>query len=64
MIAFAGFPKGRSIVFTDEATFSSPEFARDIFVTDQSNGDQLSRTTQPYDVSGSLINLGWEVELL
>lgn len=64
MIAFTGFPKGRSIVFTDEAAFSSPEFARDLLVTDQPNGDQLSRATQPYDVSGSLVDLGWEVELL
>ena len=64
MIAFTGLPKGRSIVFTDQATFSSPEFARDLFVTDQPNGDQLSRPTQPYEVSGSLANLGWEVEFL
>ena len=64
MIAFTGFPKGRRIVFTDQATFSPPEFARDLFVTNQANGGQLSRATQPYDVGGSLFNLGREVELL
>ena len=63
MIAFTGFPKGRSIVFTDEATFSSPEFACDLFVTNQANGDQLSRT-QPYEISGFLTNLSRSVEFL
>jgi len=64
MIAFPGFPKGCGIVFTDQSTFSSPEFARDFFVTDQTNGNQLSRATQFYKVCGLSVLLCRSVELL